>query len=285
MMKKGTPSPRPKGVFTDEVDIPPPNLANIHVVLVQPRVPGNIGATARAMMTMGLTHLVLVDPCDFGPDTEAPSRARVAQGILERAKVVDTLEEGLAGLTLILGTTSKRRGPGMRRVLPIREAVTELLPTSRRQPVGLLFGREVTGLDQSELGRCQIWGSIPSAPLSLSLNLSHAVMVTCYEVFTQSCGSIDTTPLHLATVNEIEHMYAHLHSALVEIGFVPRGGKETFLQSLRRAFSRARLEPRDVQVFHRIAAQMEWFARTGWRRKRDGIDVIPERLKDRSDSP
>ena len=281
MMKKGTPSPRTKGVFTEDVPALPDNQDNIHLVLVEPRVPGNIGAAARAMMTMGLSELVLVSPCDFGSGTEAPSRARVAQSILDNAKVVETLEEGLEGLTLVVGTTAKRRGPGMRSVVPIRQGIAEILPTSLDHPVDLMFGGEVTGLNQSELGRCQIWASIPSAPLSLSLNLSHAVMVACYEVFTQSCeGGLNTVPLELAPLNDIEIMYDHVHSALVEIGFVPRGGRETFIQSLRRAFSRAKLETRDVEVFHRIAAQMEWFARKGWERKRDGVEVIPERLRD-----
>jgi TrmH family RNA methyltransferase len=278
--RQGTPG-GPKGVFTDDERPLPPNLDNVHVVLVQPRVPGNIGAVARAMMTMGLSRLVLVDPCDYGPSTEAPARARAAQEVLDNAKVVDTLDAGLEGLTLVIGTTAKRRRQGMRSVVPLREGVAELVPVSQTQPVGLLFGREQWGLDSSELGRCQLWASIPSAHDTLSLNLSHAVMIACYEVYTQSCGGeFETIPLEVASLNDVERMYDHLLSALVEVGFVPRGGRESFTQSLRRAFSRAKLETRDVDVFHRIAQQMEWFARKGWERKREGAEVIPERLQE-----
>ncbi|NCO37080.1 MAG: hypothetical protein AUJ96_15680 [Armatimonadetes bacterium CG2_30_66_41] len=272
MTEQDPPLSQAKGVFTDEARPLPANLANVHVVLVQPQVPGNIGAAARAMRAMGLSNLVLVDPCDYGPKTEAPARARVAQEILDNARVVETLDAGLEGLTLVLGTTAKRRGQGMRSIVPLREGIAELLPVSQTQPVGLLFGREQWGLDKSELGRCQLWASIPSPHRSLSLNLSHAVMVACYEVYTQSCGEFETIPLEAAPLNEVERMYDHLNSALIEVGFAPRGGKEAFTQSLRRAFSRAQLETRDVEVFHRIAQQMEWFARKGWQRVRASAD-------------
>src|SRR6185437_13999507 len=135
----------------------------LRIVLVETSHPGNIGAAARAMKTMCLTDLVLVSPVEF-PHADASARASGAVDVLERARVVQTLDEALAGCALVAGTSARQRGLGPP-VLSPRECMERLhAEASKGQEVALLFGRERIGLTNEELARCHILVNIPSNP-------------------------------------------------------------------------------------------------------------------------
>src|SRR5579864_1204118 len=152
--------------------------AEIRIVLVETSHPGNIGAAARAMKTMCLTRLVLVNPAEF-PHADASARASGAVDVLEQALVVNALDEALAGCTLVAGTSARRRGIGPPE-LPPRECVAKLLEVPREQTVAVLFGRERIGLTNEELGRCHYLLNIPANPEYGSLNLAAAVQLIGY---------------------------------------------------------------------------------------------------------
>ena len=157
-----------------------PNLDTVSIVLVEPQVPGNVGACARVMKNMGLKRLVLVNPW-FHNHPQARYMAHGSEDILEDAKVVDNLSEAVADSVLVVGTTRRKRHntPFMNP----RQAALEILGSSRSGPVSILFGREDKGLSNEELKWCQIHVSIPSSQAQPSLNLSQAVMVMAYELF------------------------------------------------------------------------------------------------------
>ena len=111
---------------------------NIRIVLVEPSHPGNIGAVARAMKNMALEELVLVRPKQF-PHAEAIARASGADDVLERARVVETLAEGLDGCGFIAATTSRDRDQNFR-VLDVRDAAERIVAEARRSPAAVLFG-------------------------------------------------------------------------------------------------------------------------------------------------
>lgn len=166
-------------------------LAQTTVVLVRPQQPRNIGASARALKTMGLSRLALVAPLCY-PDPQADQLAVSALDVLAAAPVHGTLDEALAGAARVFGISGRARNHRLPTVLP-RQMASEVVAWAAQGPVHLLFGNEETGLDNAELARCQSQVVIPSAAACPSLNLAAAVQVICYELH---LAALALTPGH-----------------------------------------------------------------------------------------
>ena len=234
------------------VDVPT-NLDNIRVILFEPREPGNIGSAARALKGMGLSQLYLVNPIPFLEAKPTWYMAHGATDVIENCCVVETLDDALEGVQFLVGTTHRRRDPRLPPSVSAREAAQEIASISQHQQVGLLFGREDFGLSTSQISRCQLIASVPMAAKNPSLNLAQAVQVFAYEVFLASAGEIPPAELEYADVNEIEAFYGRITTLLQRIGVTPYNHDwETFLKSLRRVFSRTRLEQRDINTLDMI---------------------------------
>ena len=258
MRKPTEKNPEPSLTFT-----PPKNLANVTVILVEPAVPGNIGSSARAMKTMGIADLVILNgPAGFRESGEAIKMGHGARDLLEHARIVSTWEEATAGLHWLVGTTHRKRRAQFAQTIPVHEAAARVTELSQSHRIGLVFGREESGLTDVELRRCQSLATIPTATAHPALNLSQAVMVFAYEIFIASLGEIPKPRYKLATVHEIESLLRHLNEALQKVGFRPhQGDPDSFLRSLRRVLSRASLETRDCNVVHRVCQQIDDFAK------------------------
>lgn len=236
-------------------------FAHVRVILVEPATPGNVGSAARAIKTMGLRELVVVNGCRFKGESQAIMMGHGAADILEAAQEVATWEEATAGLHWTIGTTHRKRRSQFAQPMTAREAGQRVADLARAHRVGLVFGREESGLTDLELRRCNELSSVPSGAAHPSLNLAQAVMIYAYEVFQASLGDLPPRRHALATVHEVDTMLQHLGESLELIGFRPhQGDPESFLRSLRRVFSRAPLEKRDVNVLHRICQQIDYFA-------------------------
>lgn len=229
-------------------------LPRIRVVLCQTSHPGNIGSSARAMKTMGVEQLVLVRPRQF-PAQEALSLAAGATDILDQARVVDTLEEALAGCRLALAVSARRRELS----LPCsdsRDGAAALLHEAESGDVALVFGTEMSGLSNEEVLHCQGLLQIAANPDYSSLNLAQAVQVLCYEVRMQagaalSAAATDTT-LERASVDDIERLYEHMEQALTHIGFLNPARPRRLMPRLRRLFGRTGLEKMEVDILRGI---------------------------------
>lgn len=234
-----------------------PPLHRIRVVLNGPSHPGNIGASARAMQAMGLSHLVLVGPRAF-PHPEARARAAGAVALLDAAIVVDSLQAGLSGATLAIGFTARpREFAGA--VRSVREAAAEAVGHAARGDVALVFGGEMSGLSNAELAYCQVVATIPCAPEHASLNLAAAVQVAAYEVFIAARGGGVWTPpaFEAATADEIEALYAHAERTLAAMRFLNPRQPRRLLPRLRRLFARTRLEKAEVDILRGILARID----------------------------
>ncbi|MGB9428933.1 MAG: RNA methyltransferase [Gammaproteobacteria bacterium] len=220
----------------------------IRVVLVETSHPGNIGAAARAMKTMCLDTLVLVNPAAF-PHPEANARAAGAVDVLERAQVVTRLDEALRGCALVAGTSARHRGLGPPELAP-RDGVPKLLAVSAEQDVAVLFGRERTGLTNEEADRCHYLINIPANPEYSSLNLAAAVQVITYE-FMLARGlaeSVSRDDVPAATAEEMEGLYAHLETAALDSGFLDPANPKHLMRRLRHLFGRARPDQSEVNI-------------------------------------
>lgn len=238
--------------------IVPESLANVRVVLVEPQTAGNIGSTARAMKTMGLSRLTLVNPVEFRTVPEARWLAHGADDVLDAAMIVPSLDEALTGVVFAVGTTNRPRGTWLSPIYPLRKAAPEIIAVAQQHPVALLFGREDRGLLNDELERCHLIVHIPAACLYPALNLAQAVMVCAYETFMASLNPPPAVRLRLADIHEVEHVCRRIGDTLINIGFIPRPEPETFLRSIRRVFQRSfRLEKRDVATLHKICDQID----------------------------
>src|SRR5260221_6555201 len=155
-------------------------LSRIRVVLLRPSHPGNIGAAARAMKTMGITQLRLVRAKSF-PHPDAQAMASGAADVLESARVCASLEEALAGTTYSVALSARARALS-HSLLDARAAALELLSAARRDEVAIVFGNETVGLSNREIMRCGALARIPADPGEASLNLAHAVPGVAYEM-------------------------------------------------------------------------------------------------------
>jgi TrmH family RNA methyltransferase len=236
----------------------PECLARVGIVLVEPQIAGNIGATARAMKTMGLERLVLVAPLADPASAEARARAHGAEEVLEAAEAASDLDAACAGAHLVVGTTNRRRGRVLVDPTPAREAAARIAAVAQTHTVAILFGREDAGLTTRELSRCQICATIPAARELPSLNLSHAVQVLAYEIFLAARGAVALPAPDLAEAAELEALYDRITRLMLAAGFEPHeDDPETFLVSLRRTLGRAALEKRDVRTLHRMLGMLQ----------------------------
>jgi len=250
-------------------------LSNFRIVLCQTSHPGNIGAAARAMKTMGLSNLYLVSPKQF-PDKEATSLATNAADLLETAHVCSSLEEALTGCTLVIGLSARKRQLS-HELLSSRQAVLEAVNTigddgsNGQQQIALLFGTEMSGLSNAELDLCQLLAMIPTNPDFSSLNVAAAVQVMCYEIrmaLLDEDAPLAQLPnnqikpqadkaVEWASIDEVEGMYQHMESTLINIGFLKPKAPGRIMQRLRRMYARARLEKEEVRILRGIFKLMQ----------------------------
>ena len=232
-------------------------LQAVRIVLVATSHPGNIGGAARAMLTMGLDRLVLVDPRRY-PDAEAQARASGATSVLDGAQVVPTLDAALAGCVLSVGLSARPR-EFAGRVLAVRAAAAEAIAHTSHGDVALVFGTEMSGLSNDELARCGIVATIPANAAYASLNLAAAVQVVAYELRLAAMGGeVWRVPRFApATFDEIEALYEHGKGTLSAMRFLDPRMPKRLLPRLRRLFARAALEKEEVNILRGILARID----------------------------
>lgn len=230
----------------------PENLAeNIRIILVNPSHPGNIGASARALKTMGLSKLYLVDPVSF-PHNQATAMAVHADDVLDRVVITKTLLEAVNDCRLVLGTSARLRTLAWP-AAEAREAAKQIAEEASLGPIAIVFGRESSGLTNEELACCHLQVQIPACSEYTSLNVAASVQVIAYEIF---LAMREVTPSKeyddLASMAELDAMYDHFEQTLIKIGFLKPENPGRLMGKLRRLFNRARLEKNETQIIRGI---------------------------------
>jgi len=231
---------------------------NIRIVLVEPSHPGNIGAVARAMKNMALEDLVLVRPKLF-PHEEATARASGADDILERARVVGSVAEALAGCGFVAATTSRDRDQNFR-IADVRDAAERIVNEARRTPAAVLFGAERTGLTNDDLEAAHVLIRIPANEAYLSLNLAMAVQLVAYELFRARGAKVVplSTDVPLATPEDMDRLYIHLAQVMEEVDFRDRTQSGTNLMArIRRFLQRAELDQNEVNILRGLLTAVQ----------------------------
>ncbi|WP_323051668.1 RNA methyltransferase [Caballeronia mineralivorans] len=242
-------------------------FASTRFVLVEPSHPGNVGAAARALKTMGFSRLIVVAPkiAFVTREPEAIAMASGADDVLASAQVVETLADALNGVHWSIALTARSREYGPPQMAPRAAAEKACEFTGQGQggspgAIALVFGNERVGLSNADVERCSALAHIPANPAYSSLNLAQAVQVLAYELRLALLGRADATPVATAPTgpasassDEIEGMYAHLEQALVALDFLDPANPKKLMSRLRRLFSRSGLEHEEVNILRGIA--------------------------------
>ena len=224
---------------------------NIEFVLVEPSHPGNVGAAARAIGTMGFKNLVLVKPIKH-PHPESRARSSGALDILLDARVCGTLEEAIADSSLVIGTTARQRRISVP-IDSIHECTQSIFESSLKQKVSIIFGPETSGLSNNDIDRCNRLVYIPTGEMHSSLNLSMAVQVIAYQLNLAFFGLEEGQETRdLASGKEMELFYEHLEDVLLETGFLNPTNPKQLMRRLKALFNRAQLDDNEVNIMRGI---------------------------------
>ena len=252
-------------------DSPLPGNAGLHTrfILIQTSHAGNVGAAARAMKTMGFDDLVLVAPrwANVLRREETIQRASGALDVLDKCRIVDTLDEALEGVDHLCATAMTPRDFGPPTRWP-REHFGQLMAAAAPSPAGaaarqalpagvaFLFGSERFGMRNEDVYRCHVCLSIPSNPHFGSLNIGAALQVIAYEwrMALGGFGPHTQTPAGtLADAAQVAGMLTHLEQALVELGFLDPDAPKKLMPRLNQLFNRGAVTQEEIHILRGIA--------------------------------
>jgi tRNA/rRNA methyltransferase len=233
----------------------------VRFVLVETSRPGNIGAAARAMKTMGFSELVLVRPRSQRAlsEDEAVAFASGAQDVLAGAVIVESIEEALQGCNFAAAVSARLREYSPPVLAP--RALAAHLAANEEVRAAIVFGNERFGLPNEVVERCNVLINIPANPAYSSLNLAQAVQVLAYECRLAATGHmLPDTGIGFrgvsADVAQVDGMYAHLEQALVALGFLDPASPKKLMPRIKRMFARSGLETEEVNILRGIARQI-----------------------------
>ncbi|MHB8880299.1 MAG: RNA methyltransferase [Thermodesulfovibrionales bacterium] len=239
---------------------------NIYFVLVEPKEPGNIGASARAIKNMGFQRLRLVNPPDI--TDEARWLACNALDILNHAETFGSVREAVRDMSVVVGTTA-RKGKSRGLILPVEQGVRRFSEGIAGNKVALLFGRESRGLYNAEVAECGLLMTIPSSSAQPSLNLAQAVMIVAYETSKALWAVHDeglkkkkgnAGRLNLVTHEEVTALYDRMTDLLRMLEYIPRGDRDLekkIMLNLKHFIGRAGLTDWELNMLHGVISQVQ----------------------------
>lgn len=234
-------------------------LDNIRIVLVGTLYSGNVGSVCRAMANMGLSRLTLVAPRILDGWEEGRRLAVHATDLLDARQETATLDEAVADCAAVVGTTA-RGGLYRATVQPPRVLAPEILRLAAQAPVAIVFGREDQGLHNDEIAQCTHLIRIPVDPRYQSLNLSQAVLIVAYELYSATGTYVSPVEeaVSLATQATKHALMAKWRQAMLDIGFMDEQKADHMMQGFQRIFSRGVRTDPDASIMLGAAHQMSW---------------------------
>ena len=250
---------------------PPALLPGSAIILIRPKYPENIGASARIALNFGIDQIIVVS--DDEPDSERMLKMAThkAADLIHNMSLVNDAAEAAEPFHFIVGTTARQ---GRHRILEQtpREIMTEVAPLVNNNRVALMFGPENTGLTNIELDLCQFTSTIPTADFS-SLNLAQAVAIHCYEL-AMALTSASTQPLpdsDFANSFELEGMYDHIEQTLKTTTYLDHTNTSYWMRNIRQFLSRVRLKKKEASMIRGICRKFLWHY--GAQGTQDGVNT------------
>jgi tRNA/rRNA methyltransferase len=227
------------------------------IILVEPQMGENIGSVARVMGNFGLSKLRIVKPRDGWPNVAAKRSASGADRLLDEAQLFDTVEAAVADCSFVVASTARQHAQAKEVVGPEESALRVGQKIASGENVGILFGRERSGLESEEVGLADIVVTMPVNPAFASLNLAQAVAIVGYEYFKlQTQGEIPFTAPERSPAASKQQLYSFFNTLETELErvefFRPPEKRSTMLINLRNIFNRMILSQQDVRTLHGV---------------------------------
>ncbi|MCK9274391.1 MAG: RNA methyltransferase [Syntrophales bacterium] len=233
---------------------------NIAIVLVGPKHSGNIGSVARCAKNMGMKRIIVVNPRQIDIDEMKKMSTHLASDVVDSIEYEEDLKRVLSPFQFIVGTTARRGSSSLRSaIISSKDAGTRIIEMSRYNRVALLFGSEDRGLTNNDIKYCDMLVNIPTSKGFSSINLSHAVMIVCYEIFSAVIGPGQKYAPRLAASSEIEAMYDNLEDMFLKIDLIRDESPGYWMAAVRRFFSRRGLLSKEVKIIRGICRQIDLF--------------------------
>lgn len=250
------------------------------VILVEPQNPINLGTVVRAVKNMGIHSLRLVNPASMDFDKIQISAHR-SEDVVAKIETFTSLDDALADLHETYGFSARARTRAWAS-LEMEEAISRGIERiGEGERVGLIFGREQSGLTNDELARCRYRVHIQTSDYS-SLNLAQAVLLACYSAFRQTQHGVASGLTHddnhlcksrPATQDEQTRLLRRIHETLIEIGFYKAPTKSTAMHRIHNIFNRAQLHDDEIRLLMGIFSEIGNYARLVDR------GIVPERIR------
>jgi tRNA/rRNA methyltransferase len=240
------------------------DLHQCRVVLVRPKIAGNLGAAARIMRNLGLSRLVLVAPEADPADQNARQLSTHGEEILQQSRTVNSLGEAIGDCIFVAASSARIGGPFRRQtVAPPDEIMPRLVTSLEAGPAALVFGPEPSGLTNMEVSRCHFLIHIPSDPGYPALNLAQAVAICLYEVRRAWLKSkpASAPEYEPASIAELELMFAKLQSALEIAHYLYGPNADSLMHAVRHLIMRAHPSAMEVDLLFGLARQIDWVAK------------------------
>lgn len=234
-------------------------LNNIQIVMCNTSHPGNIGSAARAMKTMGLHNLSLVAPLVM-PDDHSLALSCNAKDVVENCKIIDNLDTAIADSHIVIAMTGRKREFNDRLHSP-KEIIPEIFSTiQNKEQVSIVFGNEQNGLTIEQLGKCNRLVTIPGNPKYFSLNLSQAVQIMCYEIYSNYNPNLEflQNPVKRATEKDIQHLLSSFDDILVKSDYYQHKNVERVNRRLQNILHKAELEREESDLLNGILKQIKF---------------------------
>ncbi len=239
-------------VISEPATVPQTEAPKPVIILVGPQMAENIGMCARAMANFGLSEMRLVAPRGGWPKKGARSAASGAVHVLERATLFDTVDEAIADLNFVFATTARERGQMKRVMAPDQAAQNIFERGGQGQRVGIMFGRERTGLENDEVALADAIITFPVDRTFSSLNLAQSVLLVAYECHQVSSGAVLPFAGELLTPPASKEMmlsfFEYVEEQLDAAGFYPADKKPTMSRNMRDIFGRMEMREQDVRT-------------------------------------
>lgn len=247
------------------------NPDHITIVLNRPKHPENIGAAARAMKNMGLCRLVVASPENYNMEKVLMLATHAASDVVDKIQIVTDLKTALSTFQYVAGT-SARTGSQRQAIIDPADLARKLMPVSAKNKIAIVFGPEDRGLTNEEIRLCHVLVNIPTAEFS-SINLAHAVMIVCYEIFNANKDFKHEFMPRLATRHELDGMYEQLKKTLVTINYILPENPDYWMNKIRTFFSRLPLRAREVSIIRGICRQVLWYGKKCYKDGMEGKKV------------
>ncbi|MCL2340807.1 MAG: tRNA methyltransferase, partial [Proteobacteria bacterium] len=236
-------------------------LGQAGIILVGPKYPENIGASARIASNFGIGELVVVSDEQFDEERMLKMATHKAASLIREMRLCRTTAEAAAPFHCIVGTTARQGRHRLEDQTP-REVMAAVAPLAAANRIGLMFGPESTGLSNEDLDFCQFASTIPTAGFA-SINLAQAVAIHCYELYT----AVHPHPFaaipksEFANSFDLEGMYDHIEAALSEITFLHDTNRVYWMRNIRQFLGRVQLKKKEASMIRGICRKLLWHGR------------------------